>query len=79
MTMRVKLYVWIGASMKIVTYSRVSTSHHDQNPEIQVLELRRYCESRGWKIVEEIKDFASGATDKREGLKRLFAMVIQVW
>ncbi len=61
--------------MRVATYSRVSTSHHDQNPEIQVVELRKYCASRGWTIVEEIKDYASGGTDKREGLFRLFSLI----
>lgn len=61
--------------MRVATYSRVSTSHHDQNPDIQALELKRFCEARGWTIVEEIKDFASGGTDKREGLQKLFKMI----
>lgn len=65
-------YCW---GMKVATYSRVSTSHHDQNPEIQVLELRRYCESRGWTVIEEIQDYASGGSDKREGLQRLFHLI----
>ncbi len=62
-------------TMRVVTYSRVSTSHHDQNPDIQASELKRYCEARGWTVIEEIKDFASGGTDKREGLQRLFKMI----
>lgn len=62
--------------MKVVTYSRVSTSHHDQNPDVQVHELRRYCEARGWTVVEEIVDKGySGGTDKRPGLIRLLSMV----
>ena len=61
--------------MRVVTYSRVSTSHHDQNPDIQANELKRYCEARGWTIVAEIKDYASGGTDKREGLQKLFGLI----
>ena len=61
--------------MRVVTYSRVSTSHHDQNPDIQVQELRRYCDGRSWTIVAEITDHASGGTDKREGLQRLLKMI----
>jgi DNA invertase Pin-like site-specific DNA recombinase len=62
--------------MKVITYSRVSTSHHDQNPEIQVLALRQYCASRGWTIVKEIVDHGfSGGTDRRPGLQELFQMV----
>ena len=61
--------------MKVVTYSRVSTSHHDQNPDIQVQELRHYCLSRGWIVIDEITDHASGGTDRREGLQRLFQLI----
>jgi len=61
--------------MKVAIYARVSTSHHDQNPDIQIRELRRYCEVRGWQIIEEITDFASGGTDKREGLRQLFQFI----
>ncbi len=42
---------------------------------VQVHELRHYCESRGWQIVEEITDHASGGTDQREGLKRLLELI----
>lgn len=62
--------------MRVATYSRVSTSNHDQNPDIQVQELRRYCEARGWTIVREIVDHGfSGGSDKRPGLQELFQMV----
>lgn len=62
--------------MKVATYSRVSTSHHNQNPEVQVHELRRYCEARGWTIAHEIVDHGfSGGTDARPGLKHLLALV----
>lgn len=61
--------------MKVITYSRVSTSHHDQKPEIQVEELRQYCKARGWTIKEEIVDHGySGGTDQRPGLKRLMTL-----
>ncbi|MBK8202816.1 MAG: recombinase family protein [Bdellovibrionales bacterium] len=62
--------------MKVVTYSRVSTSNHGQNPDVQVHELRRYCEARGWIIEHEIVDHGfSGGTDIRPGLKQLFSLV----
>jgi len=61
--------------MKVAIYARVSTSHHDQNPDIQIQDLLRYCDMRGWKVEEQIIDFASGGTDKREGLRRLFQLV----
>lgn len=62
--------------MKALIYARVSTSHHNQNPQVQIDELRRSCESRGWTISEEIIDHGySGSTDNRPGLKRLMALV----
>ena len=64
------------SGVKVVTYSRVSTSHHEQKPEVQVHELRRYCAARGFEIVDEIVDHGySGATDNRPGLKKLMGMV----
>ncbi len=62
-------------SMRAITYSRVSTSHHEQRPEVQVNELRRYCTARGWTVVEEVVDHGySGGTDQRPGLKRLICL-----
>ena len=61
--------------LKVATYSRVSTRHHDQKPEIQVNELRRYCYARDWKITHEIIDHHTGGTDDRPGLKKLLDLV----
>ena len=61
---------------RVILYARVSTSHHDQNPEVQLHELRRYCEARGWTVAKEIIDHGySGGTDKRPGLQELLHMV----
>ena len=38
--------------MKAAIYARVSTL--DQEPENQLLELRRYVEARGWTAVEYV-------------------------
>jgi putative DNA-invertase from lambdoid prophage Rac len=62
--------------MRALTYSRVSTSHHDQKPEVQVETLRSYSATRGWQIVDDIVDHGfSGGTDRRPGLKRLLTLV----
>src|SRR3989338_8646430 len=64
--------------MKVATYSRVSTSHHDQKPEVQVEELRRYCKAREWKIIAELTDHGySGGTENRPALKELLSLVRQ--
>lgn len=62
--------------LRVATYSRVSTSHHNQDPEIQVYELRRYCEARDWEVTHEIVDHGySGGTAVRPGLKELQELV----
>ncbi|HXH75055.1 MAG TPA: recombinase family protein [Bacteriovoracaceae bacterium] len=62
--------------MRVLCYARVSTTHHDQKPEIQINEMRRYCHDRGWVIQEEIVDHGySGGTDSRPGLKKMLMMV----
>lgn len=62
--------------MKVLTYSRVSTANKEQNPEVQVQELRRYCQARGWTISHEMVDHGySGGTDVRPGLKQLLTLV----
>ena len=61
--------------VRALIYARVSTSHHNQNPEIQIYELRRYCEARHFDIVHEIVDHGhSGGTDNRPGLRVLFEL-----
>jgi len=60
---------------RIAIYARVSTSHHDQKPEIQTNELKRYCLARGWQNFEEFVDHGySGGSDNRPALKRLLSL-----
>lgn len=61
---------------RVLIYARCSTTQHDQRPEVQIEELRRYCSARGFEICEEIVDHGfSGSTEKRPGLKRLQELV----
>lgn len=58
--------------MKVALYGRVSTSDKGQDPEMQLRELRDYCERRGWDIAGEFVDVGvSGAKDSRPELNRL--------
>jgi DNA invertase Pin-like site-specific DNA recombinase len=58
--------------MKVALYARVSTT--DQNCEMQLSDLRRMAESRGFQVVGEFVDRAvSGATDSRPELNRLMS------
>jgi len=68
-------------------YARVSTTGNGQSPEMQLRELREYCERRGWEIAGEYVDTGiSGAKDRRPELDRLMAdahkrrfAVVTVW
>ena len=53
-------------TQRAAIYARVSTS--DQTCENQLLELRRYCEARGWQATEYVDSGISGAKDKRPAL-----------
>ena len=55
--------------MKAATYLRVSTT--DQTVENQRLELRRFCEARGWNATEYADAGVSGAKESRPALDRL--------
>jgi DNA invertase Pin-like site-specific DNA recombinase len=65
-------------------YARVST--FDQQPETQLLDLRRLAEQRGFEIVKEHVDRISGAKAKRPALDQMLAAahrrefdVVLVW
>lgn len=58
--------------MRVALYARVNTA--EQTADNQLFELRRYCEARGWTIVEEFVDQGvSGAKDSRPALDALMA------
>lgn len=60
----------------VLIYARCSTTQHEQRPDAQIEELRRYCEARGFIVLEEIIDHGfSGGSDKRPGLRRLQELV----
>ena len=51
--------------MKIAIYARVSTTQ-GQDPEMQLRELRDYCQRRNWEVAREYVDVGiSGAKEKR--------------
>ena len=58
---------------RVGLYARVSTSTARglQNPEMQLWEMREYCQRRGWGIVEEYVDRISGLKDSRPALNKL--------
>ncbi|HWY08220.1 MAG TPA: recombinase family protein [Candidatus Acidoferrales bacterium] len=58
--------------MRAAIYARVSTVGNGQSPEMQLREMREYCERRGWQVAGEYVDSGiSGAKDRRPELDRL--------
>lgn len=59
--------------MRIAIYARVSTNN-GQDPEMQLRELREYCQRRNWEVAREYVDVGiSGAKEKRPQLDGLIA------
>src|SRR6202162_4800047 len=60
--------------MRVALYARVSTVGNGQDPQVQLRELREYCERRGWAVAGEYVDVGiSGTKEKRPSLDRLLA------
>jgi DNA invertase Pin-like site-specific DNA recombinase len=59
--------------VRVSLYARVSTLNN-QDPEMQLCELREYAGRRGWQIVEEYTDQGvSGCNESRPALNRLMS------
>ena len=59
--------------MNAAIYARVSTLN-GQSPDMQLRELREYCQRRGWNVALEYVDVGiSGTKEKRPQLDRLLA------
>jgi len=62
-------------TIMVALYARVSTRDKGQDPEMQLREMRQYCERRGWKIYHEFVDVMSGAIEERPQLQILMKAV----
>ena len=59
---------------RVVPYARVST--HDQSVDMQLVELKRFAEARGWKVVGEFADKGiSGAKTSRPEFDRMMKLL----
>lgn len=63
--------------MKAFLYARVSTLDKDQNPEVQLRELREYCTRRGWDVGGEFVDKLSGSKTQRPQWQEMLRQVRQ--
>ena len=60
--------------IRAALYARVSTAHNGQDPEVQLRELRQYCQRRGLELSGEYVDVGiSGSRERRPELDRLMA------
>jgi DNA invertase Pin-like site-specific DNA recombinase len=60
--------------LRVAVYARCSTIGAGQSPEMQLRELREYCDSRGWQVSGEYVDEGiSGSKEKRPRLDALMA------
>src|ERR1039457_3335348 len=77
---------WAGAGMianikkeeiittRVALYARVSTLNHGQDPEVQLRELREFCQRRGFAIAHEYVDKGiKGSREKRPALDKMLA------
>ena len=65
--------------MKIAIYARVSKEEEGvQDPDNQLLPLRKYCEAKGWEVSEEFIDRCSGGTSDRPEFQRMLGRVKQM-
>src|SRR5437660_7928791 len=61
------------SATRVALYARVSTSNGQQDPEMQLRELREYAKHRELIIVDEYIDKMTGSKDSRPALNRLMA------
>lgn len=60
--------------LRVAVYARVSTIGNGQSPEMQLRELREYCDRRGWTLAGEYVDEGiSGTKERRPRLDALMS------
>jgi predicted site-specific integrase-resolvase len=57
----------------VITYARVTSSENKDNLESQSKRLIDYCNAKGWKTEENIKEIGSGLNDKRPKLLKILS------
>jgi DNA invertase Pin-like site-specific DNA recombinase len=65
----------MATGIRVAIYARVSTNHAGgQSPEMQLRELKEFCERRSWTIAGEYTDVGiSGTKERRPELDKLMA------
>jgi len=70
----VKKYLERRGEVRAVIYARVSSADQE-DLERQINYLTSYATAKGYKVVDVIKDVASGLNTQRKGLLKLFKLV----
>jgi DNA invertase Pin-like site-specific DNA recombinase len=60
--------------MKALIYARCSTDESRQDVEVQLKELRRYCDNQGW-AYDELSDYGSGYRGLPDNLKQALKLI----
>ncbi|BCU67215.1 hypothetical protein HS7_06520 [Sulfolobales archaeon HS-7] len=60
---------------RAVIYAKVSSADQKEDLERQVNHLTNYATAKGYKVVEVLKDIASGLDMQGKGLLKLFRLV----
>ena len=62
---------------RVAIYARVSTHEHEgkQDPETQLYHLRQYAAARGFTIIGEFIDYATGRNEQRPQYQQLLDLV----
>ncbi|BCU69683.1 IS607 family transposase [Stygiolobus caldivivus] len=71
----VKKYLERREESRAVIYARVSSADQKEDLERQINYLTNYATAKGYKVVEVLKDIASGLNTQRKGLLKLFKLV----
>ena len=76
----------MGSPKRVAIYARVSTVDKGQDPETQLIVLREYAERRGFDLIGEYIDYASGTREERPQYRQLLDLarkrqvdVVLVW
>ena len=60
--------------MKTAVYVRNSTTEDKQNPQTQLIPLKKFCKDKGWEYVI-FQEFASGARESRPQLDKMLQRI----
>ncbi len=60
---------------KVIIYARVSSKDQEKDLHTQVEYLKRYCDEKGYDVLDVLTDIASGLNENRKGLNKVFEYV----